>query len=234
MELAATNCYRKRPFFRNVGLAHMVLCLGMGIFSVCLAWFNVDGSFRNPLLAALVGGAFWLAFSLIGVWLVLLYYRYRLLLDSDEILQVGVVRRQHVQVWQIEELKWRCIPAGGSVKLRGLFGVVVVELGNFVRSDRQEVIAFFRSAVDPARQTGWERFDEHFNRVGPHKPRSRWATICSATMFLLIGVAFLALWLLTGRGLAMSLINIAYGEYSLATGCRHSSRQEVKQQINGC
>ena len=68
-----------RPYFRNVGLIGTIFFVVVGLVSTLAAYFNVDGSFARPKLAALLFGLFWSAFTLLGIWLLLLYYKYRLL-----------------------------------------------------------------------------------------------------------------------------------------------------------
>jgi hypothetical protein len=213
-----THSYRMRPYFRNVGVVCTAGFLAMGVVSTTVAYFNVDGSFPNPKLAALIFGLFWSAWCLLGVWLIVAYYRYRLFANHNGIQQIGVVRHQFAPIIHIHELRWRPFPSGGSVRLAGLFGVLKIELGLLAQSQRQEFVSFLRTAVDSSRQIGWETFDEQFNQQPvARNARSRRAAIALAIFFIAIGIGFLVAWCcgLGNVNLVASPINIVFGAYLL-------------------
>lgn len=212
------HSYRMRPYYRNVGIVCTCGFLAMGIVSTTVAFFNVDGSFPNPKLAAVILGVFWSAWCLLGVWLILAYYRYRLLANQNEIRQIGVIREQHVPMSQVQELKWRCFPAHGSVRLSGSFGVVKIGLGPIANSERENLLSFFRSTIDGSRQSGWAKFDEQLNQPsGVKKTPSRRARFWLAIFFIANGIAFFIAWCfgLGNVNLIASPLNIVFGTYML-------------------
>lgn len=166
-------CFRMRPYFRNVGLICTVFFAVVGLVSTLAAYFNVDGSFPRPKLAALVLGIFWFAFTLLGVWLLLLYYKYRLLVNDSMLRQIGVLRDDQADLNLVDELKWRCFPQGGSIRISGIFGVLKIELGNFNTADRERLIAFFRQTITETRQLGWQKFNDQFADTPDKRRRSR-------------------------------------------------------------
>ncbi len=204
-----TDCYRMRPYVRNVGLACTAFFAIVGLASTLAAYFNIDGSFARPKLAALVFGLFWSAWTLLGIWLLLGYYRYRLFVNKSTLRQVGIVSDRQAELELIRELKWRQYPKGGSVRLSGLFGVMKIELGNFQTIEREQLTAFLRQAVAETNQIGWEQFQEHFRDSPKKKQRSRRARFVIACVFAAHAIAFGLLWVV-GRGmsyLAMSVVN---------------------------
>ncbi|MBN2024270.1 MAG: hypothetical protein JW809_15915 [Pirellulales bacterium] len=172
MESEWTYCYRIRPYYRNVGFGGAAFFLFMGVASTLFAALNADGSFRHPGLAALLFGVFWSFLFLLGVWTLLVYYRYRLFTNDHAIRQIGVIRDDHVELDWVDELQWRRVPVGGSVRVSGVFGVVKIELNNFSSADRERLISYLRGAVAETRQTGWDEFRALFSD-SPEKRRRR-------------------------------------------------------------
>ena len=147
MEHQLTDCYRMRPYFRIVGIICTVFFAVVGVASTLVAYFNVDGSFARPRLAALIFGLFWSAFTFLGVWLLLLYYKYRLFVSDLSLRQKGVLLDRRIDLNFVDELKWRRFPAGGSIRLSGMFGVLKIEFGNFNIVDREELVSVLRHAI---------------------------------------------------------------------------------------
>lgn len=154
MDGASTRCYRMRPYFRNVGIICTVFFTVVGVVSTYAAYFNIDGSFPNPELAALVFAAVWSAFALLGVWLLLLYRKYRLCINESSLRQTGILRDDQADLSLVDRLEWPRSPSSGNVRLSGMFGVVKIPLGSL--EDREEVTKFLREAIDQSKQTGWD------------------------------------------------------------------------------
>ena len=227
-----THCYRMRPYFRNVGLICTAFFAVVGLASTLAAYFNIDGSFARPRLAALVFGVFWSAWSLLGIWLLLLYYRYRLFVNESTLRQMGVVRDRQAELELIHELKWRRFPKGGSVRLSGLFGVLKIELGNFQSVEREQLMSFLREAVAETNQIGWEQFQEQFRDSPQKKQRSRRARFLIAFVFAAHAIAFGVLWAV-GCGmlyLAMSVVNALMAVYLFRS---HSGKHHEPATIAG-
>ena len=105
-----TMCYRPRRYFLYVGIVCTVFFLVMGVGSTCVAYWNVDGSFARPKLAALTFAVFWSAFTLFGVWLLLFYTRSRLVISITSAESTGVFRTTTIVFDNITRVKWRCFP----------------------------------------------------------------------------------------------------------------------------
>jgi phage shock protein PspC (stress-responsive transcriptional regulator) len=116
----------------------------MGVASTLAAYFNVDGSFARPKLAALIFGVFWLAFTCLAIWMLLAYYRSRLFVGANSLRQIGVLRDRQVRFSQVEQLKWRRFPQGGSVRMGGdlqylaICGINAAVVAYLVRQARRE------------------------------------------------------------------------------------------------
>ena len=222
MDMPWIHCYRLRPFCRNLGIACTILFVAMGLVSTLAAYFNVDGSFGRPYLAALVFGLFWSAWVVLGIWLILLYYRYRLFTNDTALYQVGVIREQHADLNLVNEMKWRTRPMGGSVRLSGQFGVVKIEFAGFESAQRKELISFLRHAIDDSRQPGWQEFCKRFEDSPEGREHSRRSRFWLAVFFLANAVAFFMFWI-AGFGvvhLAASILNAVFGGKMLIASLR--------------
>lgn len=173
METATALEYRMGRKFRNVGIICTLFAVGFGAFSTIAAYFNVDGSFPRPKLAALLFALSSSAFALLGIWLWRIYYKYKLIVDAKTLQQRGMWRSQRIEFSAVREIRWYIYPAGGSVRLVGPERGVSVEFGNFTWSDREELISFLLKAIQPERHVGLDKFQHHFtptpSRVGRAK-----------------------------------------------------------------
>jgi hypothetical protein len=159
MEEEWTHCYRMRPYFRNVGLAVIALSGGMAIFSY-VAWINQPANNKVKMPAVITG---FLLFAALGIYLLLLYYRYRLFVNKSSLRQVGVLYDKYIDLSFVDELKWRRFPQNGSVRISGPFGVLRIELGHFRREERQQLTGCLRSSIAQSKQIGWQQFNEEFS-----------------------------------------------------------------------
>lgn len=222
MEHEWTHCYRMRPYYRNVGLVCTVFFAVVGAVSTLAAYFNIDGSFARPKLAALIFGLFWSAFTCLGIWLLLLYYKYRLFVDDSSLRQVGTVHDSHIKVNLVDELRWRRFPKDGSVRLSGSFGVLKIELGNFNNVDREKLITFLRHAISDTKQVGWQQFNEQVADSPDKQRRSRLARMLVVFVFAAHAIAFGIVWAL-GRELqylVMAAVNAVAAAYLIRVHLR--------------
>jgi hypothetical protein len=218
-----------RPYFRNAGGACTAFFLVVGFVSTFAAFFNIDGSFPRPKLMALVFAMSWSLFVLLGVWLLLLYYRYRLFVNDTVLRQVGVMRKQHADLSLVNELKWRRFPSGGSVRLSGSFGILKIGLGNFGSADRDRLIAFLRQAIGDANQQGWDEFRRQFDDTPEKRKRARRFRFWLAIFLIANAIAFAVAWMM-GFGamhLPMSIVNAVVGGYWLRMYIRNEEKKEA-------
>lgn len=198
-----------RPYLRNVGVLCTILFSVMGIVTSTVAYFNIDGSFAQPELAAYFFGLFWSTFTLLSLWLLLAYSRYRLDIRGLSIRQVGVLTESNIDLRLVQEIKWRRFPQGGSVAISATSGVMKIELGNLCTSERDHVIAILRASIDESRQIGWTRFEEQFCVT----PSTRQKSLRSQQLLMFIFgahvIAFGVIWIYSGelRYLIFSSLN---------------------------
>lgn len=189
-----TACFRPRPYFRNVGMVCTIVFSVMGLVSVFAAYFNVDHSFARPLLAASLFGVFWSCFVLLGCWLILFSRRYHLSIDGNLVRQIGVICDRSLLLSQVNEMRWRRYPAGGSVRFATLTDVMKIDFGNFVSEDRNQLISLLRDRMNDGRQIGWSEFERQFEDSPERKVRARRMTGLLIGVFGLHAIAFLILW----------------------------------------
>lgn len=231
---AATKCYRFSTAKRNLFTVLTLSFFAMAVLSAYFFYF--DGPVKaTRVYAAVVIGGFWFAMTLLSAYLVALYHRGRLCVSTSEVRLLGVFSDRIANVSRIDELKWSKSPADGSVRLRGRFQEIKVDFGNFAPSDRAEIIAFFRDAIDDTRQIGRREFDAYYFPDASERAKrieaSRRGLRLSAMLFLLISVGSLIAWFITGKfgplfGVAVNLAASAYfwnsGSQLKATEVAHS------------
>lgn len=220
-------CYRMRPYLRNVGVLCTIFFAIVGICTTAVAYFNIDGSFAQPELAAYFFGLFWSTFTLLGLWLLLSYSRYRLHIHGLSIRQVGVLTESTIDLRLVQELKWRRFPQGGSVAISATSGVMKIDLGNLCTSERDQLITLLRACVDESRQFGWTRFDEQFSDTAVKRQKSLRAQLLLTFVFGAHVIAFGVIWIYSGefQYLIFSGLNGLMTGYLLRRYRRHRSEQ---------
>ena len=151
--------YRIRNSYLAVGVICTAFFVAIGVTSVIVAWWNIDGSFRFPKSTAIGFGIFWSAFTALGVWIILAYYRERLFASNQGIRQRGCIRSRTVMFDEVVSGRWRRYPNGGSLVLRSPDRKIVIYFDNFSPDERIELIQFLRSALDDKRQVNWTDFE---------------------------------------------------------------------------
>ena len=151
--------FRLRRSYLLLGALCTLLFAAMAIVSVLGIYFEAPAERRAAALAVGLGiAAFWLAFMALGVWVLLAYWRERLAIRDGEIDYVGVICRKRLRVSEIASARWRCWPAGGSLVMRTASTRLAIGLGNYESEQQRQLIRFFREAVPPPLQSGWELF----------------------------------------------------------------------------
>jgi len=187
----ATACYRPGPQYLIVGVVCLTFFLAIGIGSVCVAYWNVDGSFGRPKLAALVFGVFWSFWVLLALWLIVAYFRERLFMTPNAITQQGCILKRTVISSDAIQIVWRRFPRGGSVIIRSHFYRIKIYLSNFTGDEQDQLIAYLREMFSPTIQENWTRFIEArlqpVSRQAPRKSRGA-AIICALLLFSLASI----------------------------------------------
>ena len=99
--------YRHSQHMLEMGLVSVVIFGLMGVGSVTAAILNVDGSFRNPILAACIFGGFWGCLCLVGLWMILIYYRHELHIDSGNVSHRGGLMTGSVCLSRLTCATWK-------------------------------------------------------------------------------------------------------------------------------
>lgn len=151
-----------------------VLCTAffaaMAVVSVLGIYFEAPPERRPAALVAGLGIAgFWLAFTMLGVWLLLAYWRHRLTIRDEQIDYVGVIRCKRIRPPEIVSARWRCWPQCGSLVLKTVTARVAIDFGDYGAENARQLIRFFRESVPLPLQTGWELF---YVRIGKRAARA--------------------------------------------------------------
>lgn len=189
------RCYRPRRYYLLVGVVYTVVFAAMGIVSMVVALWNVDGSIARPKLAALIVGTFWSGFTLLGVWIIVAYLRERLVIGEAVIVQRGICRTRALALPDVRQITWRARPVGGSVVVRTPSETATIYLHNFTLAEREELIRFFHEAFAAEIHENWSRFEEVVQRSsGPGKRASRGVKITVVALLMFHAVVFTYCW----------------------------------------
>jgi len=151
--------YRLSRHALEVGVVAVALCSLMGILSITAALLNPDGSFPHPVAAALIFGVLWSCFVLLGVWLILLYFRHCLFVDLTTVRVTGCFVARQVRLANVTHAAWKSFIKHGTLVLKEPSGTVKIGFSNYTFQERLELIHFFREALAGCEQEGWERFE---------------------------------------------------------------------------
>ncbi len=228
------HIYRLRQYFRNIGIVCTAFFLCAWVASVLAAYINIDGSFARPALAIAIFSVGWGGFTLLGVWLILAYVKYRLFLNDTTIRHAGVLSSRSISLDTIEELKWRLFPLGGSCVLTSAGARIKIEFGNFTKAERSDLITYLRGRVSESRQANWDLFHDHLLAHSPETARQQRSAkrVFILTLFGFAMVfAVLWFWGHGGRFLAISLVNAVVGAWA-AFRDRQTNGAEQPSQTN--
>lgn len=152
--------YRLSRHVLEIGVACGLLFGSMGIVSVVAALRNADGSFQNPIGAALAFGIGWSCMTLLSGWLVLASLRHRVFIGNDLVREQGCFSTREFQLASIQRAIWKNRLNGGKLILYEAGGKsIAVEFGNYTFRERLELIRFFRDSLATNAQEGWECFE---------------------------------------------------------------------------
>ena len=228
----AQNGYRPRRYYLIVGIVGVVFFSAAAIISTYVAYWNIDGSFARPVLAAVIFGSFWSLFTLLSVWVVLAYYRECLTLDEGQITQQGIIRSKLMHIDDVTHIKWRRIPQGGSIVIRTLTDRLKIYFDNFTVEERRELISFLHGIIAPNIQEGWSQFEECHLKIQQQpiqKSRSA-AVVCALLLFSFAGI-FNYCWVagLGSKWLFIGAVNALGGLWCLWRICtfrNHASNEK--------
>lgn len=172
---ADATVYRLGNFNLAVGVAGLLEFAAFGIAGIVSL-----RPFPELLPLTVFSTVVFAAFVLLGVWLILAFYRERLFVSDSGVRHRGCIRTRTMVFAELTSARWRYSPKlVGEIRIRGQSLVLrspgrklVVYFGGFSNSDRIELIAFFRSTIDEGLQEQWNEFE-----AGALAPRGRIAEI---------------------------------------------------------
>jgi hypothetical protein len=224
-----TNCYRLGRTYLVVGIACTTLFLGMGISSVYMAYWNVDGSFPHPNLDALVLGISWSALTAMCLWLIVAYFRERLFVNSEAITKYGCVFLKKIPVSDVLQVTWKGFPHAGKIIVRSPLTSITINLGDYTDDERSALIQCFHDNFPVGIQDGWPRFSEYRRPQTKPTPQDALRTALECALLLLgFGAISISGWLL-GLGdqfLVVGVMTIVAGLWYL---WRRSRYQKVPE-----
>jgi hypothetical protein len=142
------------------------------------------------------------------IWNLFAYFRHALIVVDGLVRSVGVFSDRVIALPQVKEARWRTWPAGGSLVLRTENARIVIEFASYEQEAPRQLVRFFRSAIDPAKQTGWNLFaykvtDGSPPRTEPNEnetllTRRRWDYYLLPTILISALVGILS-WRFTGQ-----------------------------------
>ena len=148
--------FRMKRSIRNEMLTCLAFFIAIDIASVC--GFLLDPKCPHPLIAALVVGAFWSCF-IIGCLLALLaYWKYRLIIEDDHIIKVGIFTTRELRLGDVTEARWRLRPTGGGVMLVTPDVRMKIHFNEYTTEQRDALVRHLRAELGPAVHTGWTLF----------------------------------------------------------------------------
>lgn len=157
----------------------------------------------------MIVGLFWSGWTQLSVWVILAYFRERLLLDGKTVRQDGVIRSRMVDCEKAIRLLWRRWPAGGSIILRSRSEKISIHFHNFRAEECAELVRFFRETFPKEIQENWSRFEDCTRRLSPQRrPFSRGGVIASALVLMCVAPIFVYRWF-AGLGVQYLLIGVA-------------------------
>jgi hypothetical protein len=209
---AEARCFGPHRFVLVVGVLCGVFCSVMGVASTLAAYWNIDGSFPRPKLAALIFGIGWSGFTLLAVWIIFAYFRERLYLASKTVIQHSVIRSRTIYCKEVVRINWRRgRPSGGRIVIQTPSAKIKIYLGNFTREEREEIIRFFRETFASELQDNWLRFEDRARRLSPpQRLVSRGGIIVTASVLMGFAGVFVYCWFagLGGQYLFIGIINV--------------------------
>lgn len=212
MMLNRTNsqrCFRVKRNYLTLGLIGGGFSLIAGIVSVFTTIGSNDPAFSSPVLAIAIFCAFYGSMTLLGVYLVMAYVRYRLFVSIDAITEVGGFAKKTIQCSAVTAVIWRTLPKGGSVVIQTVEQKITLSFMNYPTEDRGELQAIVRERFDPDLQTGWQPYFEHFEQLEQNKAKAtRGIVLLVCPIFVIVAALFIKAWL-EGQGVFYLVLGLA-------------------------
>lgn len=150
--------YRLKPQYLVLGIVGLVFCFTMDILSVVVAYWNVDGSFPHPKLAALIFTIVWTPFVLLGIWLIVAFFREQYLVMPEGITKWGCVFTTTIAFADVKQVTWNRRPVGGSVIVRDNSSRIKIDFLCFTSAEQDRLIEQLRDKFAVDIQENWTAF----------------------------------------------------------------------------
>lgn len=121
-------------------------------------WSLTDPSFKRPLFCAWLFGSFWGAWTLLGIYLLLAYYRYALAFTDTQVKKIGAFTNCSVPLDELLSVQWKTSPVNGCAVLKAVGKTMKIRFGNLNKADRQNAIQTLRNRIPDTIQHGWSSF----------------------------------------------------------------------------
>jgi len=222
--------YRLDRLYLFMGLVGVLVSVAALIGGIAVkVW---DRPAPNPIAAAVMFFVVIASFFGISTWIVLAYFRERLIISHGSVKVRGVLRLKAIEVAAVQQARWRSRPAGGgSLVLSNQESWLVVPLSQWRTDDRREMVEYFHSALPDENQEHWPEFEKRmcpWRHPGGYGPRGGWRNQVPFTVtILLIGVVSLVFIPFVPANLAYGiaftgLVNLTGGWYFARGILRHS------------
>ncbi|QDU11195.1 hypothetical protein V202x_46140 [Gimesia aquarii] len=149
-----TYYFRYNPLY--LGVLSGIFWFLLGTASVLVAYLNPDGAFKNPQKFILFCTTSYSVMILLSIWLVLSYYRERLVITDSTITLHGVFRKKTFFLSDITRLIW--FTRFGKIILESPQGQMKLSQGKLTDFERAEIVAFLYDSVDQKLQVDWSKF----------------------------------------------------------------------------
>ncbi|MFO0913901.1 MAG: hypothetical protein U0795_13160 [Pirellulales bacterium] len=120
-----------------------------------------EGGFRGEWAVWSVAGLWVGVFSLmvmLSLYILRAYYVEQFSMQGKNLWVRSVLQNARFHADELQQLKWRPFPQGGSILFRLLGSRVRLDLHGFSRADRLEIVRALRTTVPMKVQQGWEQF----------------------------------------------------------------------------
>lgn len=200
--------YRQRRCNGFIGIVFVIFMLTMATVFVFGMQKNPDEFSQIPMPALFLIFVCWLGFTSLGVWMVLGYFRERLVLTETTITKYDVFGKKEIPVSEITRLIWFSTFSGITVE--STVDKLNISIDNFKKSEQTEIITFLRNSVDVELHSKWFMFYECYRRViDPQARAIRDDLIFSLVVVALAGVFGFLWWSNWGANyLLMSFISV--------------------------
>ncbi len=155
--------FRLRKAIKHQGMAFTAFFLAAVAAYSSLLFLNdpAKHGFKGEHSIAIMVGLGWAVFGsmlLISIYIWSTYYVEQITIDGTMIRIRSMFQRQEFDVTELQSVKWRAHPIGGSILFRVLGAKARVDLNGFHKDDRLRMIRVLRDLVPPHMQEGWPMF----------------------------------------------------------------------------